>query len=96
MTFTVDLTPEETRRIQNARTKGIDVTALFKGIIASLPDEVLPEKPEIEDKTLELLAQWREEDATEDTEELERRDVELEEFKTNLQNGRLSLPVPGV
>ena len=48
-----------------------------------------PQNPVPQDKTLQLLAQWREEDATEDLEELERRDAELEEFKSNLQKNRI-------
>ena len=102
MTFTINLTPEETHRVQSAQRKGIDIMALFKGLIAALPADsslpVLENKIEsrIEDKTLELLAQWRGEDATQDTEELERRDVELDEFKVAIQSNRLSLPVPEV
>ncbi len=38
MTLTIELTPEEERRIREAEAKGIDVTALFKGILAGLSD----------------------------------------------------------
>ena len=37
MTFILELTPEEERRLQGARERGIDVNALFKGVIAGLP-----------------------------------------------------------
>ncbi len=47
------------------------------------------QNPVPQDKTLQLLAQWREEDAAENLEELERRDAELQEFKANLQKKRV-------
>lgn len=40
------------------------------------------------DRTAELFAQWRAEDATDDPEELTRRDAELEEFKANMNANR--------
>jgi hypothetical protein len=38
MTLTLELTPEEARRVELARQRGFDITALLKGVIASLPD----------------------------------------------------------
>ena len=40
---------------------------------------------------IDLLHSWREEDATNDPQELERRDVETNALMTNLQANRLSL-----
>ena len=82
MTLTIELTPEEERRIQNAQAKGFDVAAMIKGFLAGLP------QAEEEDRTLALFAQWRAEDVTDDPEELARRDAELEEFKANINANR--------
>jgi hypothetical protein len=86
MTLTLELTPEEERRVATATAKGIDVSALLKGVLASLPAE--PEAPAVQDKTLELFAQWEAEDATDDPEELARRQAEWEEFKANMNANR--------
>lgn len=43
-----------------------------------------------------LLRSWREEDATDDVQELERRDVETNHILTNLQADRLALREPEV
>lgn len=94
MTLTIDLTPTEARRVQGAWQKGINVAAIMKGVIAGLPE--MPEAEASEDRTLALLAQWREEDDTDDLEELERRDADPEVLMTNLQANRLTLPVPEV
>jgi hypothetical protein len=92
MTLTIDLTPEETRRVHTAQEIGIDVTAIMRGVIAGLP-----EAPQVsEDRTLALLSQWREEDASGDPEELERRDAEAHELMQNLDAHRLTLPIPEV
>ncbi len=40
---------------------------------------------------INLLRSWREEDATDDTQELERRDGDTSDLMTNLQANRLSL-----
>ena len=45
-----------------------------------------PEEPR--DRTLELFAQWEAEDATEDPEEIARRNREWEEFKANMNATR--------
>jgi uncharacterized protein (DUF433 family) len=48
------------------------------------------------DPTARLMAQWIEEDSTEDTEELQRRKAEWKKLKANLDENRVSLPVPKV
>lgn len=98
MNLTIELTPEEARRVENARTHGVDVDAVVKGILAGFPDTPLesPNPVRPGQRTLELLARWREEDATDDPEELERRDRENEEFSRNLRANRVSFRIPKV
>lgn len=43
---------------------------------------------------INLLHSWREEDATDDPQELERRDAETDTLMSNLQASRLSLREP--
>ncbi len=52
---------------------------------------VLAVEPPREDPTLALFARWAAEDATDDPEEIARRNREWEETKTNLQANRFSL-----
>ncbi len=69
------------------------------------PDAVLEVKvyaPQIEQKIdqenqelIGLLQSWREEDATDDPQEMQQRDVETQELLTNLQASRLALPNTG-
>jgi hypothetical protein len=84
MTLTLNLTPEEERRVRKAAARGFNVEAMLHALIAGLPDA--PETQE--DRTLALIQQWREEDATDDPEELARRDSELAEFKANMNANR--------
>jgi hypothetical protein len=40
MTFTIELTPEETNRLQRAaQARGLDVSALLRRLIAHLPED---------------------------------------------------------
>ncbi len=86
MTLTLELTPEEERRVQGANAKGIDIAAIIKGGISGLPEA--PEAGMLEDKTLTMLQAWRAADATDDEEELARRDAELAAFKANMNANR--------
>jgi hypothetical protein len=38
VTLSLELTPEEERHVEGARARGINVDALLKGVIASLPE----------------------------------------------------------
>ena len=59
-----------------------------------------PEKPPHTDNEnqalIDLLHSWREEDATNDPQELGRRDAETNDLLTQLQASRLSLREPDV
>jgi hypothetical protein len=54
MTFTVELTPEEERRLQTATARGFDARAMFKGLIASLPDAE-PSEPAVWTDDLDVV-----------------------------------------
>ena len=84
MTLTLNLTPEETRRVENAKGLGFDVTALLRGLISGLPEPTAP----IVDRTEELFDQWAAEDATDDPAEIEAAERELAEFKANMNANR--------
>ena len=43
-----------------------------------------------------MLEQWNTEDATDDPQEIARREVEWGTFEKSLEESRLSLPVPDV
>ncbi|HLK58777.1 MAG TPA: hypothetical protein VKU00_19550 [Chthonomonadaceae bacterium] len=92
MTLTFEVTPELARRVEEARQHGIDVDALVERSLANLPElatSTKPPAPDAENQALiDLLRAWREEDATDDPNELERRDAELAEFKANLNANR--------
>ena len=45
-------------------------------------------------KLIKLLDTWSQEDATDDPDELDRRDQENAEFMANLQANRVNFPVP--
>jgi hypothetical protein len=84
MTLIIELTPEEERRLQAARAKGIDVEALVKGLISSLPQATETQGNRDE----ELFAQWAAEDATDDPAEKEAAERELAQFKASMNANR--------
>jgi hypothetical protein len=55
-----------------------------------------PSVPVIDNTTLELLAKWRTQDWTEDPEELRAAEEELAEFKTSMNESRVSVGAPPV
>ena len=48
MTFTIELTPEESRRVEAAQAQGVDVPTLFRGLLHTLPEPnaLTPEQKE--------------------------------------------------
>ncbi|HZT42315.1 MAG TPA: hypothetical protein VFA07_08995 [Chthonomonadaceae bacterium] len=85
MILTLNLTPEEEKRVEQARQRGFDVDAMLHGVIAGLPPV---EAGPAGDKTLELFARWKAEDATDDSAEIEAAERELAEFKANMNANR--------
>jgi hypothetical protein len=76
------LTDEATRR-------GIDVSKFAAEII-----ETAAPKPSINDPTIALMNQLMQEEATDDPEELARREKEGEEFMQNLARNRFEMEGP--
>jgi hypothetical protein len=93
MTLTIELTPEEEARLEQARHKGFDVDAMLRGVIAGLPP--IEAKP-VEDRTLALFARWKAEAEAMTPEEVAAEDAGWEEIEENLRQNRISLPVPDV
>jgi len=84
MTLTIELTPEEEARLRAAAARdGVSMADCARRVLA---DHLPPEAPR--DRTLELSAQWEAEDATDDPEEIARRNQEWEEFRDNINATR--------
>lgn len=84
MTLTIELPPNEEARLEAAaRRQGIAVEECVRRLLA----EHLP-PAEANEPTLALLAQWMEEDATDDPEEIRKAEEEWEDFKRNLNETR--------
>lgn len=88
MTLTIELSREEEERLKRAaQQEGMGVEEYAKQRLG-LADPSQP-VPDAKNRALiELLESWRREDATDDEEELERRDAEWEELKANLNANR--------
>lgn len=56
--------------------------------VATPPQAANAGPPEIDYALIELLREWREEDATDDPEVIRQRQVEWEEFKRNMNENR--------
>ena len=98
MTLTIDLTEEEFRRVEEARRHGVNVDAMIHGIIAGLPipANIKPMLSEKQKAAIALMHQWVAEDATDDPDEIARREADWEEMERNLEANRLTLPIPEV
>ena len=95
MTVTLELRPDEPTALNHrADAEGVNVETVLHRLIAQI---VLPPAPEAREKReptekqkalVALLQSWREEDQTDDPEELAERDRNLEEFKANMNRWR--------
>ena len=86
--MTIRLPPDIVSRLKTeAQRRGVDPNECARQLI----EEALP-KPD--QATLDLLAKWEAEDATDDPEELARREREAEEFMQNLARNRLEMEGP--
>jgi hypothetical protein len=92
LTVTLKLTPDEAETLNaQAREQGTDIETVLHRIIAQLAPSTSAEKPPLTENqkaAIALLDSWSAEDSTDDEEELARRDVEFEEFKTNINRWR--------
>ena len=86
MTITIDLPPEDERKLASrAAARGLDIAAYVHHLVRQDLD-ASPPRPN--QASLRLLAQWAREDKTDDPAELERRRLEWEELKRNLNRNR--------
>jgi hypothetical protein len=87
MTLQIDLTADEEARLRAAaQEQGVDPTECARRVLS----EHLPSlKPG--EATRALFAAWAEEDATDDPEEIKRRNQEWEELKAQMNATRAEL-----
>lgn len=95
MTYNLDLTPEQMRRIQAAEQRGIDVSGLIQGVIANLPEEpaVYPEQTVPVDEKRSAISYFQTrllQAQNASPEELERADKDVAELMRNLNENRLA------
>lgn len=93
MTLTLNLPPEvEAALAEDARRRGTTPEELaLDNLRRSYVPLAVTNNTAREDPTLAIFAQWDAEDATDDPEEIARRNREWEETKANLQANRFSL-----
>ena len=92
MILTIDLTSEEERRVEQAKSQGFDVNAMLRGVIAGLPKA--PEK--VENRTEEIFAHWEAEAEAMSPEEAAAEDAAWVEIMHNIRQSSISLPIPDV
>ncbi len=97
MHLSIEISPQaEAKIVAASMTTGKDIATLIENLIEHMPSpetQVLP----VDQKKAEaiaLLRSWRAEDATDDEEELARRDVANEELMRNLQANPVWLRTP--
>lgn len=96
MTVILNLRPEvEVKIAQRAATEGTTVSAYLEKIaeqtVVSEPSISRPQTQfEKNQAALAVLREWDEEDATDDPEEIARRQAELDEFKAALNESHTS------
>jgi len=95
MTVTLDLRPDELDALRRrADAEGVDIETVLHRLIALIvppPASGMREERKLTEKQkalAALLQSWREEDQTDDPEELAERDRDLEEFKANMNRWR--------
>jgi len=98
MTITLELKPDEIAALQSrAQAECVDLESVLHTLIARMPPLPAPEPPslpeprelnETQRAAIALMQAWRQEDETDDPEELAERDRELEEFKANMNRWR--------
>ena len=104
MSFIMDLPPDvETRLQAEASRQGVPVADVALRLVADnlppiapLQEKAEPVLTEKQKAALALLAQWRIEDATDDPEELERREVAIQTLAANLNANRAAEGRPPV
>ena len=95
MTVTLELKPDEITALQNrAQSERVDMETVLHSLIAQITPSPVRQpdaRAELNEKqkaAIALMQAWRQEDETDDPEELAERDRELEEFKANMNRWR--------
>ncbi|HZK81997.1 MAG TPA: hypothetical protein VFC46_13040 [Humisphaera sp.] len=91
--MTIILSPEtETQLVAEASRRGIRADQLVEQLI----NDALPKKMEgkSNQSSIDILNEWEAQTATDDPEEIARRQIEFEEFKTELNQTRLMTDGP--
>ena len=88
MTLTITIPPETERRLKTEAARlGVDETEFATRLI----EQGLPKpRPVVDQATLDLLAKWDAEDATDDPAEIARRQGEWEEFSKSMNENSIS------
>lgn len=89
--MTITLSPElEARLKAEAARRGMDPSQFAAGLI----ERAITPASTDNQATLDLFAKWEAKEATDDPEELARRQQEAEEFMQNLNRNRLEMEGP--
>ena len=96
MILTIELSSqEEGRLISAARLKGLDPAEFARKLVTEHLPLVTSTAPDEENQALiDLLRSWSDEDATEDPQELRRRNIETEQFLSHIESNRLTIGSP--
>lgn len=88
MTLTINIPPETERQLKmEAARAGVDESEYARRLI----ELALPQPKAVGDQaTLDLVAQWDAEDATDDPAEIARRQKEWEEFRMSMNQNSIS------
>src|SRR5438477_7441081 len=94
MTLAISLSPSaEERLAKKAKAEGIDLPTLAANVLEAEAAR-LTEEPNPNQSTIDLLKRWDAEDATDDPQELARRQREGEELMRNLAQNRIDSEGP--
>ena len=94
MVLSISLSPSaEEKLAEQAASAGVDLPTFAKQVLESEAERLAFQK-KLNQPTLELLRKWEQEDATDDPQEIARRQREGEEFMRNLAQNRLDSEGP--
>lgn len=89
MTLTIELTPQEDRRLRvNAEAQGQPIEVYLHNLIEMLPDERAELANKQYEATTALFQQWAEEDSEMSANEIAEAERELVDFKANINETR--------
>jgi hypothetical protein len=93
MSLTLELTPQEELRIEQARRNGFDIDALLRAVIAGLP----PVQADTSTNgTADLIARWRAEAEAMTPDQIAEEREGWDEVMDNIRCNGISLHIPDV